>query len=221
MPAGAVTGLATEARIARSAGLDAVAGGGDADSTGAKTRALIARGARGLVSFGICAGLDPALAPGDLLLPRLVWQLSPAVAEGWHAKVAAALAAAGIPVIARGAILGRSAIVEGAAEKVALFGACGALALDMESHVVAREARVAGLPFLVLRAVADPAGRDLPPAARVGLDCDGRPQLRRVMGSLLAGPRQLPALIAVARDAARALTALRRAAPVLAGVRLD
>jgi adenosylhomocysteine nucleosidase len=104
---------------------------------------------------------------------------------------------------------------------VALFGACGALALDMESHVVAREARVAGLPFLVLRAVADPAGRDLPPAARVGLDCDGRPQLRRVMGSLLAGPRQLPALIAVARDAARALTALRRAAPVLAGVRLD
>ncbi|HUH83942.1 MAG TPA: hopanoid-associated phosphorylase [Stellaceae bacterium] len=218
MSAGAVTGLAAEARIARRAGLDAVAGGGDADSTGAKIKTLLARGASGLVSFGICAGLDPALAPGDLLLPRLVWQLTPAVAETWHAKVAAALTAAGIQVIAQGAILGQSAMVQDRAEKAALFGAGGALALDMESHLVARAAGIAGLPFLVLRAVADSAGRNLPPAALVGLDREGRPQLQRVILSVLAHPRQLPALMAVARDTSRALAALRRAAPVLAAV---
>lgn len=218
MPAGAVTGLAAEARIARRAGLDAVAGGGDADSTSGKIKELVGRGARGLVSFGICAGLDPTLVPGDLLLPRLVWQISAAVAEAWYAKVARALAAAGIPVVTRGAILGRSVIVDRAAEKAALFAASSALGLDMESHVVAHEAGVAGLPFLVLRAVADPAGRDLPPAAQAGLDREGRPQLRQVIRSLLAQPGQLPALIAVARDSSRALAALRRAAPVLAAV---
>jgi len=218
MPAGAVTGLAAEARIARRAGLDAVAGGGDADSTGAKIKELLARGARGLVSFGICAGLDPTLAPGTLLLPRLVHELAPAIAEAWHAKVATALAAAGLPLIARGGILGRSAIIASAAEKAALFGASGALALDMESHLFARTAGAAGVPFLVLRAVADSAGRSLPPAVLVGLDRDGRPQLERVILSVLAQPRQLSALIAVARDTSRALATLRRAAPVLAAV---
>jgi len=218
MPAGAVTGLAAEARIARRAGLDAVAGGGDTDSTGAKIKELLARGARGLVSFGICAGLDPTLAAGTLLLPHLVHELAAAIAEAWHAKAAAALAAAGLPLIARGAILGQSAIIASAAEKAALFGASGALALDMESHLVARAAAAAGLPFLVLRAVADSADRSLPPAVLVGLDREGRPRLQRVILSVLAHPCQLSALIGVARDTSRALATLRRAAPVLAAV---
>jgi hopanoid-associated phosphorylase len=221
MPAGAVTGLAAEARIARRAGLEAIAGGGDAAETVRKMRELAARGVRSLVSFGICAGLAPALAPGDIVLPRSVMAPgSPAmaVAAGWHARVANALAAAGVPVTAHGAVLGESEIAQSAPAKAALFAATGALALDMESHLVARAAGDLDIPFLVLRAVADAASRDLPPAALVGLDGDGRPQLRRVLGSLLAEPRQLGALIAVARELSRALAALGRAAPILAGV---
>ncbi|MEX0759575.1 MAG: hypothetical protein WD100_08355, partial [Tistlia sp.] len=66
----------------------------------------------------------------------------------------------------------------------------------------------AGLPFLVLRAVADPAGLALPPAALDALDERGRSRGWAVAGRLLAAPRQLPALLALARAAAAAERAL-------------
>src|SRR5690348_3529706 len=90
-----------------------------------------------------------------------------------------------------------------------------AIAIDLESHLVADAAAAAGLPFAVLRAVADPAGRALPPAALIGLDAAGRPALGRILWSLMRQPAQLPALLQVARDTRRALAALRRAAEAL------
>jgi hopanoid-associated phosphorylase len=216
MPAGAITGLAAEARIARRAGLIAVAGGGDLAATRAKIERLFAEGVSGLVSFGICGGLDPSLASGDLVLASEVRSAEGRhpVDRAWHERVAAALARAQI-AFRPGVILGLSALLATAASKAAMGRAEGALAVDMESHVVAVAARAAGRPFLVLRAVADAAGRDLPPAALAGLDSEGRPALASVLRSLLAEPRQLGALIAVARDSRKALAAVRRAAPFL------
>jgi adenosylhomocysteine nucleosidase len=218
MAAAAVTGLAAEARIARRAGLAAAASGGDAGCTAASIARLIADGASALVSFGICAGLDPALAPGALLLPQAVRDESGArlaVDAAWRGRVAAALSVLGIAVAA-GDLLGADAIVATPARKAALFGAGGAFAADLESHLVARAAAQAKLPFLALRAVADPASRALPPAALIELDPQGRPALGAVLGSLARRPGQLPALLRVAGDTRRALAALRRAAPVLA-----
>jgi len=60
----------------------------------------------------------------------------------------------------------------------------------------------------VLRAIADPAVRELPPAALVPLDDDGRPALGRVLASVMRRPQQLPTLLAVAREARQALQAL-------------
>ena len=65
-----VTGLEAEARIARRAGLDALAAGG---GPGAATRAaddLVRRGATALLSFGIAGGLDPALRTGTVVVGR-------------------------------------------------------------------------------------------------------------------------------------------------------
>ena len=214
----AVTGLAAEARIARRAGLAAAAAGGDSGRTESAIAELIADGASALVSFGICGGLDPALAPGALLLPHWVRDESGArfaVDAAWRGRVAAALAAHG-QVAAAGDLLGADAVVATPAQKAVLFAASGAVGADLESHVVARAALRAGLPFLALRAVADPAARGLPPAALIELDSQGRPALGAVLGSLLRRPGQLPALLRVAGDARRALAALRRAAPMLA-----
>lgn len=214
----AVTGLAAEARIARRAGLAAAASGGDPGRTVAAIAELIADGASALVSFGICGGLDPALEPGALLLPHWVRDESGArfaVDAAWRGRVAASLAASG-QAAAAGDLIGRAAIVATPAQKAALFAAGGAVGADLESHVVARAALRAGLPFLVLRAVADPAARALPPAALIELDGAGRPRLGAVLGSLARRPQQLPALLRVAGDARRALAALRRAAPALA-----
>jgi hopanoid-associated phosphorylase len=215
--AAAVTGLAAEARLARRAGLEAVAAGGDPARTQAVAERLLAAGAAGLVSFGIAGGLAPDLPGGTLLLPDAVrdeaggrWAVDP----GWRAIVAAALSEG---AFVGGGILGADAVVGEVGRKRALFRSSGAVAVDLESHVVARAAARAGRPFLVLRAVADPGSRGLPPAAVVGLDAAGRPALGRVLGSLLRQPRQIPSLLLVARDTRRALASLRRAAAACRG----
>jgi adenosylhomocysteine nucleosidase len=218
MRVAAVTGLAAEARIARRAGLGAAASGGDAARSRAVIAQLIDDGATALVSFGICGGLDPALQPGCLLLPEAVrdeagkrW----AVERAWHARMAAALAARGIGA-RQGDLLGADAIVASPERKAVLRRESGAIAVDLESHHVARAAVESGLPFLVLRAVADPAERALPAAALIELDADGRPALPAVLLSLARHPAQLPALLRVAIDTRRALRALGRVAVALA-----
>lgn len=220
MPAAAaITGLAAEARLARRAGLVAVATGGDPVAVRMAAERLAARGAAALVSFGIAGGLDPALASGALLLPEAVrsedggrWPVD----AGWRARVAAALAAAGLAAAA-GDTLGARTAVASAAAKGALFRRHGAAAVDLESHIVAEAAARSGLSFLVLRAVADPAARGLPPAAAVGLDRDGHAALGPVLLSLARRPGQIPDLVRVAWDTRHALTALRHGVPALAG----
>ncbi len=68
---------------------------------------------------------------------------------------------------------------------------------------------------MVLRAVADPAGFALPPAAAIGLDEAGRIALLPVLGSILRHPGQVPALLRLARHTRAALAALERAAAAL------
>lgn len=105
-------------------------------------------------------------------------------------------------------LLAHTAIVATAADKRALNAATGAHLVDLESGAVARAVTAAGLPFAILRAVCDPAERDLPPAALAALDQRGAIGLARVIGSVLAHPTQLPDLLALARDAAAARRAL-------------
>jgi adenosylhomocysteine nucleosidase len=60
----------------------------------------------------------------------------------------------------------------------------------------------------VLRTVADPASRELPPAALIPLSQDGTPALRRVVTEVLRRPRQIGALFGLARETRQALSAL-------------
>jgi adenosylhomocysteine nucleosidase len=214
MAVAAVTGLIAEARIARRIGLPAAAAGGHADRTRAMIDRFLAEGATGLISFGIAGGLDPALSSGALVLADAVRDERGGVRPvdpRWQARLVAALTRAGIAVH-RGDMLGAGAIAVSIAGKAQARRTTGAVAVDLESHLVAGAAAAAGLPFVVLRAIADPAARGLPPAALVGLAPDGSPALLPVLASLLRHPGQLPALLQAARDSGRALAALRRAA---------
>jgi len=112
-------------------------------------------------------------------------------------------------------IAGVDAPLAQAAAKTALFASTGAAAVDMESAVVARAAQRHGLPFAILRVIADPAHRPLPAAALVAMGADGEVDLAAVLGALLRSPRQLPALIRLARDSRGAFAALGRARAVL------
>jgi hypothetical protein len=65
--------------------------------------------------------------------------------------------------------------------------------------------------------VVDPAWRALPSAAMVGLQDDGSTAIRPVLRELLRSPRQIGALIQVARDAQAARATLVRARRAMGG----
>lgn len=217
MRAAAVTGLEAEARIARRAGLVAVASGGVAAQTSAIAQRLLDEGADGLISFGIAGALAPTLVSGALLLPRGVVDGAGkryAVDMAWHGGVVRALRGAGL-ALDEGDILGADEAAASPARKEALFHVTQAVAVDLESQLVAQIAARAAKPFLVLRAIADPAARALPPAAVDGLGADGKPALGRVLSSVARSPGQIPALLRLAGDTRCALAALGSALRVL------
>ena len=212
---GIVTGLVAEADCllkprTRPAPRVLVSGGVPA-RTGELAQALIAEGATGLVSFGVAGGLDPALGVGAILLPREVLT-SDGARFATHPEWRSALSAAIGEDATDTTMLGCDRFVGTVMEKRALFRETAAAAVDMESHVIAAAAAAAGLPFIVLRAITDPAGRALPITAEAGLGPDGRTRPFAVVGALMRRPGELPAVIHLAREHARALRALRRAA---------
>ena len=204
-----LVGFAQEAKIARRTGWLVVVGGGTAKGAARSARQAIAAGARGLVSFGLAGGLDPALDSGRLIVPDAV------LAHGRRWPVDAALLRL-LGGTTGHLCLGLDRIAATVAEKRRLWEDTGAAAVDMESGAVAEVAAEAGVPFAVLRAICDPADRDLPPAAAVALDAKGRIAPGRLIRSLLANPAQIPALIGLARDAAMARRTLLTMAEALA-----
>lgn len=165
----------------------------------------------GLVSFGIAGALDPALPAGALVLPDSVRD-----AEGrdhpvdpdWRDRLAAVLPFARVG----GRAYGSETVVADVAGKAALHRDAAAAIVDMESHILGKAAEAAGLPFLIVRAVSDHAGRDLPPTAFCGTAPDGSIRHAAVIAGLMTRPQDLPGLIALGRGSARAHHALAQAA---------
>ena len=217
MSVGAVCGFRAEAIVARRLGLLAQPGGGSAAGTDAAIARLLAAGVRALVSFGIAGGLAPSLKCGALLLPAAVRGgdgVIHAVDLDWHARLVAAAQTKSL-VITVGGVLAHERVVANAAEKAALHRATNALAVDMESARVAAAAARARLPVVILRAIADPAAQDLPPAASLPLRANGRADLGAVLASLASEPKQIPALLGLAGETATALWTLYRAGRAL------
>ena len=108
--------------------------------------------------------------------------------------------------------MGSDSAILTAAAKLDLHGRTGAVAVDMESHAVGRVARDAGLPFLVVRVIADTQARSLPSWIMDGVDDAGHARPWAMAGRLLGSPGSLPALIGLGRDNAKAMACLRRVA---------
>lgn len=196
-----MVGLEAEARLVRHLGVRVEVGGGDAVGAAAASARLVAHGVSSLVSFGLAGGLDPTLVPGAILVPPVVMLDF----SRWDASIALMDQLGGATA---GAIYGGGGIVATAGAKAALHSRTGAVAVDLESAVVAHVAQRHALPFAVLRAICDPASRDLPHAALVALDAAGSIGAWRVASAVLSRPWEIPALIRLARDAASARNAL-------------
>jgi len=202
----AATGLQRERRIIAGPDVEVIASGGDIAQLEAALDRRAAT-AHGIISIGIGGALAPGLPVGQWVVADAV------VVDGerlptdpaWTSRLAARL-----PEAARGLLLGANAMVMEATQKAALYRTTSAIAVDMESHIVARIARRHHLPYAAVRVVSDAAHHDLPPAARVGLKLDGTMDLPAVLRSLLANPGQLPAMIRTGLEAERGFRSLLR-----------
>ncbi|MBB2157589.1 hypothetical protein HLH33_14930 [Gluconacetobacter diazotrophicus] len=201
---GVVVGMEAEAALIRAAAPQAHIGISGATAPGARAAVadLLRQGVGALLSFGLAAGLDPALRPGAVLVPGHV--LLP---DGQRLAADPALLdwlGHGRPDVVPADLLHSDDVIVTAGRKGACFRRTGCAGLDMESGFVADGAARAGVPFAVLRVVCDPAERSLPPAAVLALGPDGGIGMGRILASVLRRPTQIPAVIALGRDAARA-----------------
>ena len=117
-----------------------------------------------------------------------------------------------------GPVLGARRIVATQSEKRLVREATGALAVDLESDVVARIATSAGIPFVVVRTIADSVYRELPPAALIPLAENGTPKLFQVLASVRAGRGRSRPCVGLARETRTALAALVTPARALHGL---
>lgn len=203
-----VVGLKREAAVAAGEGVVTVCGGGRSDLLPARIAAAMAEHApRAVLSFGVAGALLPGLPVGAVLAAATVRDGS-ARRFGDPAWTARLVARTGARLAD---FAGVDAAVADPGAKARLRETSGAAVVDMESHLAARAAAAAGVPFAALRAVSDRAEHGLPPAAVAGMGADGGVDVGAVLRALAADPRQLPALLRTGRDAGAAFRALAKA----------
>ena len=212
-----VCGLKREASILAGAGRLAVCG--DAPTLQRRLAGSVTSRPELVISWGLCGGLDRRLRPGDLVVGREVRsgderiETDQRVTDRLAERLATAKARVSLERFA-----GASAPVLTASRKAQLCVETGATTVDMESLIAGQFARERGAPFAILRAVADPAERDLPPLAAIATDSEGRVNARAVVAGLLRSPRQIAELVALMRDSRAAFAALERCGRLLPGL---
>lgn len=167
---GILTGLASEARLVRSAmtggAVTTIIGCSGADEGRARLacRRFQDDGVELLVSFGLAGGLAQGIGPGTLVIADSILLPDGRIAptSPSHTRTLSGVAqAAGLPAIG-GILAGVRMPITSAAQKRALGRRTNAVAVDMESHVLADVALTRDLPLIAIRAIADPAEMDMP-----------------------------------------------------------
>jgi adenosylhomocysteine nucleosidase len=206
-----VVGLAFEARIAAGPGMNVICSGDGQDLAGSVTRA-ITPDCRGLVSFGVAGGLDPNLKPGACVVASAIVSGTTRMPTDHHWSQQLIKT---IPDAVYGILAGVRVPVAEPSAKRALHEKTGAIAVDMESHVVAKVAAAHGLPMAAIRVITDPAMRALPEAVLAAMRPDGTTSITALIRSLMRKPRELPALVQTALDARAARSTLLRGRQLL------
>jgi adenosylhomocysteine nucleosidase len=187
----------------------AATGDGEAAAAAGVEAMLSAVRPRRLLVLGVAGGLTPGLASGTLVAARQVVAEDGAAAPGapdaaWLAQAVAGGAVAGVAVAARAIAADPAAkrrLLRGALGSPGPLGHSGepaaawpAATVDLESLAYARAAAAHGVPYLVVRAVLDPAEETLPLDFEACRTAGGRVSNTRVVLRALARPSTFRAL---------------------------
>jgi hopanoid-associated phosphorylase len=207
-----VVGLAFEARIAAGPGIHVICGGNGRNLTTMLTAAIaearmLFGDCPGIISFGVAGGLAPQLRPGTCVIGSAILSGSNRMPTNhiWSQQLLQTFSDA-----VSGMILGVPAPICDPRDKRALHLNTGAIAVDMESHVVATVGAAHGLPVAAMRVITDPADRALPASAVAAMRPNGTTNIGAMIGSALMRPREIPALFQTALDALAARATLLR-----------
>ncbi|MGI9415747.1 MAG: hypothetical protein ACR2PM_18870 [Hyphomicrobiales bacterium] len=219
-PIGIVTGLKFESAIVKrwsgvfGANAPQIAcAGGRADKAGDLARGLVVDGVQALVSFGIAGGLDPGLKAGTLVLPHGVKTAdggAVACDASWRGRFSGKLLSS--IAVSEADLVSVTEPVMTPDAKRRLAETSGAGAVDVESAAVGTAAAERGVPFLVIRAIADTAEQALPAAALKATGPDGSVSAARALLAIAARPGQTGDMLRLARQTARAKRTLARVA---------
>jgi hopanoid-associated phosphorylase len=210
----AVVGLAFEARIAAGPGVRVICSGNGKNLAASLSRA-IAEGATGVVSFGVAGGLSPALRPGTCIIGSAILFETDRINridthDDWSQKLLQT-----IPGAVPGLLFGVPGPVVHPQAKAALYMKTGAIAVDMESHIVGGVAAAHGVPMAAIRVIADPAARAIPVSALAAMRPNGTTDIAAMIWSMLKRPADLPAVVRTALDARAARATLLRGRQLL------
>jgi hopanoid-associated phosphorylase len=161
----------------------------------------------GIISFGVAGGLAPQLRPGTCVIGSAILSGSNRIPTNkmWSQQLLQTF-----PEAVSGMLLGVSAPICDPGDKRALHVNTGAIAVDMESHVVATVGAAHGLPVVAMRVITDPAERALPASAVAAMRPNGTTNIVAMIRSVLMRPREIPALFQTVLDALAARATLLR-----------
>lgn len=165
------------------------------------SKALLEKGANGLLSWGSAGGLSPEVSPGSLILPKTVIASNRSlyhVESTWHNRLCGLLK--GHVDFHTDPLVESAIVVRTSAEKAILFRETGAIGVDMESAAVAAVAQEVGIPFMVVRAVADAMGTTIPKSTLMAFDEFGRLNFLNLIQGLVQHPTELFALFRIGRN---------------------
>lgn len=160
------------------------------------TQELIKSGCSKLISWGCAAGLADSLKAGDLCLPKQLisnkLQQLPIHAE-WQQHTETILS--NLHPFYSGPLCESSSIVSKNTQKKQLHQATGSIALDMESAAIARIAKQTGIPYLVIRVIADPSDMNLPSVISLSMSNEGVINKKQLAINIIKKPFDIPGLI--------------------------
>ncbi|MEI6708756.1 MAG: phosphorylase [Methylococcales bacterium] len=175
--------------------------GAGANNAKAAAELLVSQGATQLISWGCAAALSSNLQSGDLVLANAMCDadgVTLTVNADWHHHVKSVLSKLACEsgfALRCGDLLESKSLVSTSHDKQQLHQQTRAIALDMESVAIAKVAQYHALPFLAIRAIADPVTMDLPKAVSHALNKQGDVQLGKLLKYLLWHPSESKGLL--------------------------